>query len=106
MADLAIYAEEYGRTGFQGGLNSYRVRVAGHLARELSTFAGRTIDVPSCFYAGDKDWGTYQKAGDFEAMQRVCTDMRDVGLLPGAGHWIQQEQPAALLARLLAFLRP
>ncbi len=106
-AELAIYADEYARTGFQGGLNSYRVRVAGQLARELSTFAGRTIDVPSCFFAGAADWGTYQKAGDFEAMQsRICTNMRDVGLLPGAGHWIQQEQPAALLDRLLAFLRP
>ena len=106
-AELAIYAEEYARTGFQGGLNSYRVRTTGQLARELATFAGRTIDVPSCFFAGAADWGTYQKAGDFEAMQtRVCTDMRDIGLLPGAGHWIQQEQPAALLERLLAFLRP
>ena len=105
-AELAVYAEEYARTGFQGGLNSYRVRTAGHLARELSTFAGRTIDVPSCFFAGAADWGTYQKAGDFEAMQtRVCTDMRDCALLPGAGHWIQQEQPEALLDRLIAFLK-
>ena len=105
-AELAIYAEEYARTGFQGGLNSYRVRTAGHLARELSTFAGRTIDVPSCFFAGAADWGTYQTAGDYEAMQtRVCTDMRVCALLPGAGHWIQQEQPEALLEQLLAFLR-
>jgi len=104
-AELTVYVEEYARTGFQGGLNSYRVRTAGHLARDLSTFAGRTIDVPSCFYSGASDWGTYQKAGDFEAMQqRVCTDMRDVALIPGAGHWIQQEQPAALLNHLLAFL--
>ncbi len=105
-AELALYAGEYARTGFQGGLNAYRVRTTGHLARELSTFAGRTIDVPACFFAGAADWGTYQKAGDFEAMQsRLCTDLRDVGLLQGAGHWIQQEQPAAVLSRLLAFLR-
>ncbi|MDT7951617.1 MAG: alpha/beta fold hydrolase, partial [Acetobacteraceae bacterium] len=54
-AELALYAEEYGRTGFQGGLNWYRLRTGGQLARELSTFAGRTIDVPSCFYAGAAD---------------------------------------------------
>ena len=105
-AELDVYVEEYGRTGFQGGLNWYRQRIAGDLGRDLSTFAGRTIDVPSCFYAGSADWGTYQKAGDFEAMQtRFCTDMRECALLPGAGHWVQQEQPAALLDRLLAFLR-
>ena len=76
------------------------------LARELSTFSGRTIDVPSCYFAGAKDWGTYQKAGDFEAMQsRVCTAMRHCELIDGAGHWIQQEQPEALVRGLLAFLR-
>ena len=105
-AELDVYVAEYGRTGFAGGLASYRLRTDGTLGRDLQTFAGRTIDVPSCFYAGAADWGTYQKAGDFEAMRdRVCTDMRDCALIPGAGHWVQQEQPAALLERLLAFLR-
>ena len=105
-AELDVYTAEYGRTGFQGGLNWYRLRTSGDLGRELSTFAGRTIDVPSCFFAGSADWGTFQKAGDVEAMRsRVCTDMRDFALLTGAGHWVQQEQPAALLERLLAFLK-
>ncbi len=103
--DLAVYTAEYARTGFQGGLNFYRLRSAGRHAQELATFAGRSIDIPSCFFAGDKDWGTYQKPGDFEAMQtRACTDMRTCMLLPGAGHWIQQEQPELLAQHLLAFV--
>lgn len=104
-AELSVYAMEYARTGFQGGLNWYRSRTTELLARELATYSGRTIDVPSCFFAGAKDWGTYQKAGDFEAMQaRACTDMRYCELIDGAGHWIQQEQPEALLPSLLTFL--
>ncbi len=31
----------------------------------------------------------------------ACTDMRFVDLVPGAGHWVQQEQPAAVVAGLL-----
>ena len=105
-AALAVYAAEYARTGFQGALNAYRCRTTGLLAHELSLFAGRTIDVPACFFAGTSDWGTYQKPGDVEAMQSTaCTDMRICERIEGAGHWVQQERPDALVSRLLAFLR-
>ena len=105
-AELAVYAAEYGRTGFQGGLDFYRVRTSGLLARELSLLRGRAITVPSCFFAGTADWGTYQKAGDFERMQgTACMDMRECRLIEGAGHWVQQEQPAALVDGLTRLLR-
>lgn len=104
-AELAVYVGEYARTGFQGGLNWYRARTSGRWMDELSTFSGRSIDVPSCFLAGASDWGTYQKAGEFERMQSVgCSNMHICELIDGAGHWLQQEQPDALLGRLLAFL--
>ena len=105
-AELAVYVAEYGRTGFQGGLNNYRARIAGLTPRDLATFAGLTIDVPSCFISGASDWGVYQRAGDFEKMQTTaCTRMSAVHLVEGAGHWIQQEQPEEVRALLLGFLR-
>ena len=67
-AELAVYADEYGRTGFQGGLQWYRCRTGPRHA-ELQLFAGRTIDVPSMFIAGSSDWGIYQTPGAFERMQ-------------------------------------
>lgn len=103
---LQVYSAEYGRTGFQGGLQWYRCATSPVFARELQTFAGLTIDVPACFIAGRKDWGVHQSPGAFEAMQtRACTDLRGVHLVDGAGHWVQQEQPEKVTALLLAFLR-
>ncbi len=105
-SDLAYYASEYARTGFQGGLQWYRCGTSGAFTAELQTWSGRTIDVPSCFISGQQDWGTYQRPGAFEAMQtKACTDMIGCHLVDGAGHWVQQEQPAEVSRLLLEFLR-
>ncbi len=104
-ADLAVYAGEYGRTGFQGGLQWYRSSTTGRFARELELFSGRAIDVPSCFIAGASDWGIHQFPGALEAMDGTsCSQLRFVELIPGAGHWVQQEQPAATVTALSRFL--
>ena len=103
--ELSVYAAEYGRTGFQGGLQSYRIGQNPTWTAELQLFSGKTIDVPSLFIAGKSDWGVHQRAGSLDAMtQRACTQMRGVHLIAGAGHWVQQEQPAAVCRLLLEFL--
>jgi pimeloyl-ACP methyl ester carboxylesterase len=104
--ELGIYSEEFGRTGFQGGLQWYRCGTSGKFVGELQLFAGRAIDVPSCFIAGKSDWGVYQKPGDLETMQAsACTRLLGCHLVEGAGHWVQQEQPAAVSRLLLDFLK-
>jgi pimeloyl-ACP methyl ester carboxylesterase len=104
--ELSVYSAEYARTGFQGGLQWYRCGTSGAFTAELQTFSGRSIDVPSCFISGRQDWGTYQRPGVYEAMQSTaCTRMIGCHLVDGAGHWVQQEQPAEVSRLLLAFLR-
>jgi pimeloyl-ACP methyl ester carboxylesterase len=104
--ELAFYAAEYARTGFQGGLQWYRCGTSGTFDAELQLWSGRTIDVPSCFISGKQDWGTYQRASAFEAMQTsVCTAMIGCHLVDGAGHWVQQEQPEHVSRLLLQFLK-
>jgi len=104
--ELRVYSVEYERTGFQGGLNWYRCGTDPRLAAENALFAGRTIDVPSCYVAGAADWGVYQKPGDFERMQSsACTRMLGCHLVDGAGHWVQQEQPERVTDLLLGFVR-
>jgi len=103
-AELKVYSEEYGRTGFQGGLEGYRTGSSGRFTAEQQLFAGRTIDVPSMFIGGKSDWGVYQNPGALERMQKVaCTKMVATHLVDGAGHWVQQEQPAEVSRLLLDF---
>jgi pimeloyl-ACP methyl ester carboxylesterase len=104
--ELAFYAGEYARTGFQGGLQWYRCGTSSEFIPELQTWSGRSIDVPSCFISGKQDWGTYQRPGVFETMQtKACTRMIACHLVEGAGHWVQQEQAAEVSRLLLEFLR-
>ncbi len=104
--ELRVYSTEYGRTGFQGGLEGYRTGSSGRFTAEQQLFSGRTIDVPSMFIGGKSDWGVYQNPGALERMQRVaCTRMLATHLVDGAGHWVQQEQPDATSKLLVEFLQ-
>ena len=103
--ELAVYAGEFARTGFQGGLNWYRCRFEPRFTAEQQLHAGRTIDIPAMFLAGRHDWGIQQSPGALARMQqRAFTNMGPPVLIDGAGHWVQQEQPQAVAVALLAFL--
>jgi pimeloyl-ACP methyl ester carboxylesterase len=103
--ELRVYSAAFARTGFQGGLNWYRCR-GGKFTAELETYSGLTIDVPACFIAGAGDWGIYQVPGALERMATTaCTQWRGTHLLDGAGHWVQQEKPEAVIELLLRFLQ-
>ena len=105
-SELRVYSAEYGRTGFQGGLQSYRVGSSGRFNGDLLTFSGRTIDRPSMFIAGKADWGAYQNPGALERMQKTaCTRMVATQFVDGAGHWVQQEQPERTSGLILDFLK-
>jgi pimeloyl-ACP methyl ester carboxylesterase len=103
-AELAVYASEFMRTSFQGGLNWYRVRTHGRYDAELEMWSGRKIDIPATFIAGSADWGVQQTPGALEKMEELCSDWRGSHLIEGAGHWVQQEQPQATVERLLALV--
>lgn len=104
--ELSFYSAEYARTGFQGGLQWYRGRMNGALAEDLALFSARKIDRPALFIAGDKDWGAHQVPGGLERMREtVFTDMGAPCFIEAAGHWVQQEQPQAVCAKLIEFVR-
>jgi pimeloyl-ACP methyl ester carboxylesterase len=102
--DLAVYVEEFGRNGFQGGLNWYRVATDPDKMKDVELFAGRKIDVPSLFLAGKQDWGTYQEPGAVENMGKVCAQFKGAHLVEGAGHWVQQERPEWVIEKVIKFL--
>ena len=68
-------------------------------------FSGCTLDVPSLFIAGTSDWGAFQRPGSLEHLQKnVCTRLLGTHFVDGAGHWVQQEQPAEVVTLLMRFL--
>lgn len=100
--ELAVYAGEYARSGFQGALQGYRCRMDGSLDRDLARFAGRRIEIPLLFVSGARDWGPFQVPGALERMAEAAgASMLGCHFVAGAGHWVQQEQPQAVADLLL-----
>jgi pimeloyl-ACP methyl ester carboxylesterase len=102
--ELGVYVDAFERTGFTGGLNWYR-----NIDRlwELNAFlSGVRIRQPSLFIAGEHDTvvrDMYRAA--FDALQETMPGLTKKVLLPGAGHWVQQERPAEVDRLMLEFLR-
>lgn len=101
-AELAVYAAEYARSGFQGALQGYRCRMDGSIDRDLARFAGWRIEVPLLFVSGARDWGPFQAPGALERMKEAAgAGLVGCHFVAGAGHWVQQEQPRAVADLLL-----
>ncbi len=104
-SDLDVFAGEYQRTGFRGGLNWYR-----NIDRNWELTApwqGAQIHQPSLFIAGSKDGVITGLIGAklVKEMERVLPNLRQKLILDGAGHWIQQERPDEVNAALIDFLK-
>jgi hypothetical protein len=70
-ADLQVYSQEFQRTGFQGGLNYYRIDGVFSPDSGLNAYSGKTIDVPACYIGGSSEWAVYQSPGSFERMHTL-----------------------------------
>ena len=103
-ADLDFYTEEFTRTGFAGGLNWYRTI---DLSWELmAPWQGAPLSVPALYIAGDRDLVV-----NFPGMKKLIPalpnflpKLRRTVILPGCGHWTQQERPAEVNAAIIEFL--
>ena len=104
-ADEDYFVAEFERSGFRGPINRYRNHDRDFAY--LSQFNGRTIDQPSLFIGGERDLVlTMFGRSDFVPLMKTqLTDLRGHDVLPGCGHWTQQEKPAEVNERLLAWLK-
>ena len=99
-ADLDHYAAEFTRTGFTGGLNYYR---AMDRTWERTEDAGDAhVGQPALFVAGERD--PVVRMSPPSVMDGWVDDLRASVVIPGAGHWIQQERPDEVNEALVAFL--
>jgi len=104
-ADLDVFAAEYRRTGFRGGLNWYR-----NIDRNWELTApwqDAVIVQPALFIAGTRDAVITGSMGQraLDELENVVPNLRRKILIESAGHWIQQERPDEVNAALIGFAR-
>jgi pimeloyl-ACP methyl ester carboxylesterase len=100
--DVAYVAGQFQRTGFRGGLNWYRN--VDWRWEQTPFLAGAKLQQPTLFVAGEADAVIAMRRAAFDSLEETVPNLRGKILLPGAGHWIQQERPAEVNRLLLEFL--
>jgi pimeloyl-ACP methyl ester carboxylesterase len=98
--DVAYVAAQFAASGFRGGLNRYR-----NMDRdweELPALATARIQQPALFITGDQD--PVHRLAPADGMKETVPRLAPPVILPGAGHWVQQEKPAEVNDALLRFL--
>jgi pimeloyl-ACP methyl ester carboxylesterase len=103
-ADIDFYAAEFKRTGLRGGLNWYR-----NIDRNwelLAPWKGAKVMIPGLYVAGDQDLVVRFPGMDkfLPNIREVIPNLRKTMMLPGCGHWTQQERPNEVNTAMLEFL--
>jgi pimeloyl-ACP methyl ester carboxylesterase len=104
-ADIDFYAGEFKRSGFRGPLNYYR-----NIDRNwelMGAFADTRVTVPALYIAGDHDMvlaapGT---AEYLAGLKQFVPALRNIQMLPGCGHWTQQERRSEVNTAIIDFVR-
>jgi pimeloyl-ACP methyl ester carboxylesterase len=104
-ADIDVYADELASSGFRGGLNWYR-----NIDRNwelMAPFQGLPVTVPALYVAGDRDLVVHFKGAKelIQNLKHFVPNLRQAIMLPGCGHWTQQERAAEVNTALLGFLK-
>ncbi|GAA2743089.1 alpha/beta hydrolase [Kitasatospora cinereorecta] len=103
-ADLDVHTAEFTRTGFTGGLNWWRTI---DLSWELTAaWQGAPLTTPALYVHGDRDGSVGLPGMDqlIANLQMFVPNLTRTVVLPGTGHWTQQERPEEVTTELLKFL--
>ena len=102
-ADLDFFAGEFKRAGFRGGVNWYRNADRNW---ELTPFLdGAKLRQPAVFAAGEHDVVGKMIPGGYDLAGAFTPNLKKKVIIPGAGHWVQQERPKEINETLIAFLK-
>jgi pimeloyl-ACP methyl ester carboxylesterase len=103
--DLDYYVSEFTGSGFFGPLSRYRNHTRDW--RFLQPYKDRKIEPPSFFIAGDRD-GAFTAFGmaqdPIATLRQHTSNLEGAHVLPGCGHWTQQERPKEVNALLIPWL--
>ena len=97
-----LYVEAFSESGFERPVHWYR-QIDDNWTH-TRCLQGKKITVPAAFLVGERD-PVRRYAGQHEAeLSEWLEDFRCMTIVPGAGHWVQQENPEAVNAAILTFL--
>jgi pimeloyl-ACP methyl ester carboxylesterase len=73
----------------------------------MAAFADVKVAVPALYVAGDRDMVVAIPGMDqhLANMKQFVPALRNIQMLPGCGHWTQQERPAEVNAAIIDFVR-
>jgi pimeloyl-ACP methyl ester carboxylesterase len=103
--DIDVFAAQFAESGFTGPLNWYR---AMDLSWELmAAWKHAPVTVPAAYLAGDRDVAVSFLGGSavIDQLKAVVPELRLASMLPGCGHWTQQERADEVSAAMISFLR-
>ena len=101
--DVDFYTAEFERKGFRGALNRYRNVDRDWL--NLQPWSRQPITVPSLFIGGERDGPTIWGQRAIERFPETLPGLRGSHILPGCGHWVQQERAADVNEILVGWLK-
>lgn len=101
--DIDVFTKEFEHSGFRGGVNWYRNT---DINWELTPFlSGAKIQQPALFIAGELDGVITMMRGGYDKLETSVPNLKKKVLIPGAGHWVQQERPDEVNKLLVEFLK-
>ena len=99
--DFDVFARAFEKTGFRPGLNWYRN--FGRNWEMTAYLAGARVTQPALMITAELDFVLRPEMAD--GMEAWVPNLRRTVLVPGSGHWTQQEKPREVNAALIDFLR-
>jgi pimeloyl-ACP methyl ester carboxylesterase len=102
--DIDVFVAEFALSGFTGPLNWYR---SLDLSWELmAAWRHAHVTVPALYLAGDRDTVVSFSGGQpmLAGLREVVPPLADARLLPGCGHWTQQERPQEVSDAMIGFM--
>jgi len=101
-ADLDHYVRQFENSGFFGPVSWYRNLDANY--EVLKDLSADLVSMPSYFIGGEKDGVIAGRPEYVDGMNGLLPNYRGKTMIPGAGHWTQQEAPEEFNSALLGFL--
>jgi pimeloyl-ACP methyl ester carboxylesterase len=102
-SDIDVYVKEYARSGFHGPLAWWRNIDRGW--ELMAPFAGAAVTVPALYMAGKRDFVAAVFSQYIAKQSALVPKLRPPIMLPGCGHWTQQERAPEVSTAMIEFLR-